>query len=129
MAEEKQRDELEDPFKEHGFMEATLKYWHEWAGGHRNAIKKSTNVGCFYCGEISSATEVVEWIDDNQTGMCPSCGIDSIIPDSLLPELDIWHLRAMYDKWFGIGHGVKKDPETGKSVIDEAAVLYRPRSW
>ena len=47
-------------------------------------VNKSTKCGCFYCGKIFEASEVIEWVIDRNgdTALCPYCMIDSVLPDS-----------------------------------------------
>lgn len=52
---------------------------------HRKRLLLSKTVGCFHCLGIFSPTRIEEWIDEDdagvaQTALCPSCGIDSVIP-------------------------------------------------
>jgi hypothetical protein len=35
--------------------------------------------GCFYCKSIFAPSKIVEWVDDDDTALCPFCGIDSVI--------------------------------------------------
>jgi hypothetical protein len=61
---------------------------HEFSRRHRELINVSHRCGCFYCGNIFAAAEIREWIDEIRpdetavTGLCPKCGIDSVLPDS-----------------------------------------------
>lgn len=122
-------EDLGDPFEVRAFKNTDLTEWHKCSDYNKEQIAKSTLVGCFYCGTISAALNVTEWIDKGQTGMCPECGIDALIADVSVPSLTMWLLRAMYDRWFGTGHALKKDPETGKMVTDPEVTHYTPRSW
>lgn len=59
---------------------------------NKSLVEKSTNCGCYHCGKIFSASDVVEWVDreDPPTALCPFCGIDSVLGDysiELTPEL------------------------------------------
>ena len=35
--------------------------------------------GCFHCLEVYEATEVIDWIDDGETPLCPRCGVDAVM--------------------------------------------------
>jgi hypothetical protein len=35
--------------------------------------------GCFYCGHLFMPKEITDWVDENQTALCPRWGIDSVI--------------------------------------------------
>jgi hypothetical protein len=47
---------------------------------HKETLLKSRWVGCFYCEKIYRPNEVIKWVDDGKTAICPFCGIDSVIP-------------------------------------------------
>jgi len=75
---------------------------HFMSTNHRAELEKSKKLGCFHCLEKFEVTDIKEWVDKDQTAMCPRCGIDSVIP---LKELstDDELLKTMRDKWFGWG--------------------------
>jgi len=52
--------------------------------------------GCFYCLRTYPATEVVDWIDDGETPLCPHCGIDSV----MLEVTDLGTLLSMRSRRF-----------------------------
>lgn len=61
-----------------------------------DAIASSTECGCCYCLERYNPKEIVEWCDKQHpspTAICPRCGIDAVIPDSLITYTDV-HLRS-----------------------------------
>ena len=60
-------------------------------------------MGCFYCRAIYEPAEIVEWIDDDDTGvgqtaLCPRCGIDAVI--AIREGIDTEFLGAMHGRWF-----------------------------
>ena len=74
---------------------------HSHSSRHRDEIARSDTVGCFYCLDTYPPSEVVEWLDNEGTALCPRCGIDSVIGDaSGLPATDPAFLSAMRDHWF-----------------------------
>jgi hypothetical protein len=77
-----------------------LQQTHHDSSRHRALIERSKLVGCFYCRQTFPPSEIKGWIDDGETAVCPKCGIDSILPDSV--DLSPDFLRAMYDHWFSI---------------------------
>lgn len=70
---------------------------HKFSSNHREAILKLDMVGCFYCFGIYPPTEITEWCDQDQTAICPKCGIDSV-----LPNIDPTFLKPMHDYWFAM---------------------------
>lgn len=74
---------------------------HRHSSRHRDEISRSVSVGCFYCAQTYPAVAIAEWWDDDQTAVCPKCGIDSVIGDaSGLPVTDEAFLEAMHKRWF-----------------------------
>ena len=76
---------------------------HKDCHSHRALVERSKTVGCFYCRSTFAPEDIKEWIDKEQTALCPLCGIDSVLPDSV--ELsDNWSrlLDAMHDYWFQV---------------------------
>lgn len=35
--------------------------------------------GCFCCLQTFEATEVIDWIDDGDTPVCPYCGVAAVL--------------------------------------------------
>ena len=81
--------------------EQDLKDIHELSHNNKELVGRSQLVGCFYCGEIFSTKDIEEWWDEGKTAVCPHCGIDSVLPDTMKPTLTIELLHEMYDYWFG----------------------------
>ena len=63
----------EDKMKE--YIEA-----HTFSSNHRKQLLNDHKCGCFSCVAIFNPKEIIEWIDENDdTVICPYCGIDLII--------------------------------------------------
>ena len=78
---------------------------HEHSSNHRAEIVVSGLCGCFYCRTQFAPSKIVEWVDEDasgvgQTALCPNCGIDSVIGDrsGYEPSKDL--LTRMYEHWF-----------------------------
>lgn len=72
---------------------------HQHCSNHRPSLEKSERCGCFYCLTEFKPEEIREWTDDDDTALCPNCGIDSVVGSNDLevtPEL----LKGMQDYWF-----------------------------
>ena len=52
---------------------------HEWSSYHRETLRESAVCGCFYCLKVFLPSEIEDWTDDDDTALCPKCGIDSVI--------------------------------------------------
>lgn len=53
---------------------------HKQSFRSREKLEASRWVGCFYCTTVYAPKLIKEWIDNNQTAICPICGIDSVMP-------------------------------------------------
>jgi hypothetical protein len=73
---------------------------HKHCSLHRDELGKSEQCGCFYCMAIFLASEIVEWIDDDQTAICPHCGIDAVIGSASGYPVSTEFLDRMYSRWF-----------------------------
>ena len=69
--------------------------------------------GCFHCLAIFEATEVVDWIDDGETPLCPRCGVDAV----MIGVTDLMELLAMQRVRFPRGR-VDRGP---RSVSDTSS--------
>ena len=72
---------------------------HKRSAHHRVELKASARCGCFYCLETFVPTDVVDWIDDQQTALCPRCGIDSVIGDASGFPVDRAFLQTTKKHW------------------------------
>lgn len=61
-------------------MSEKLKELHKLSSKHRDALEESGTISCFHCLEDSSFEEIEEWIDWQDTALCPKCGIDACLP-------------------------------------------------
>lgn len=73
---------------------------HDDASYHRFEIEKSSSCGCFYCLRIFTPVEIKEWIDGDQTVLCPYCGIDSVIGSASKWDINHEFLQKMQHHWF-----------------------------
>ena len=67
---------------------------------NRAEIEKSSRCGCFSCIEIFDASEILAWIDQGKTAVCPYCGVDAVIGDASGVKLHKELLKHMYEKYF-----------------------------
>jgi len=73
---------------------------HDHSSRHRAEILASEVCACFYCRENFDPSEIVEWTDDDQTAICPRCGIDSVIGSEGGFPLTKEFLDEMHEYWF-----------------------------
>lgn len=69
--------------------EIQMRMLHKLSSNHRYLLENQSGecrMTCFYCLQTSHVSEVKEWIDKEDTALCPQCGIDSILPGTLSDE-------------------------------------------
>ncbi len=81
-------------YKEEFLIEA-----HKACDLHRKSILENEFCGCFYCKKVYKSIEIKEWTDDEETAICPKCGIDSVL-SSQLPIDKREFLAAMNNYYF-----------------------------
>jgi uncharacterized paraquat-inducible protein A len=83
------------------FDENALAAAHRHSIRHREEITTSEACGCFYCEAILDPAEIRDWTDEDQTALCPRCGIDALIGEnSGFPATNPAFLKAMRKHWF-----------------------------
>ncbi len=82
------------------FDEIEIKKAHKHSIRHRNELRNSSVCGCFYCTDIYDYKNIEDWCDDEDTALCPSCGIDSVIGDDSGYPITKEFLSAMKKHWF-----------------------------
>lgn len=81
---------------EKSLIESAIKY----ATSNKEALSNSTNAGCYYCLRIYPASEVAEFLEVEDTAICPYCDIDSVLPDNTPIELNKANLEELQEYWF-----------------------------
>lgn len=80
--------------------EALLKKLHTYSVYNRNLIAVAGKCYCFHCKATVNGREIVRYADQGQTAICPKCGIDSIIPDSIDENVNEETIAEMNEYWF-----------------------------
>ncbi len=73
---------------------------HQHAMRHRAEIEASARCACFFCFRTFRSADIKSWIDANQTALCPSCGVDSVLGSASNHRLDDSFLRGMHTHVF-----------------------------
>lgn len=73
---------------------------HKHSSYHRKELSASKRCGCFYCLKIFSYNDIYDWTDNNDTALCPECGIDSVIGDASGHSIEPFFLQAMHTYFF-----------------------------
>jgi hypothetical protein len=74
---------------------------HKRSMHNRGELARSRECGCFYFGSVFAPSMVSECIDNDDTALCPRCGIDSVIGDKSGFPITVEFLNSMRDRWFG----------------------------
>lgn len=73
---------------------------YQYSTRHKKSILESPYAGCFFCKTLVPTRDITEWVHEDQTAICPKCGVDSLLPDNqyfpITPEL----LQIMYEEYF-----------------------------
>jgi len=85
-----------------------FKQIHSKCGWHEKAVQQSHICGCFHRISLFPPSEIEEWIDEpddcprgpGRTAICPKCGIDAVLPESQLYDINHELLEAMNKEWF-----------------------------
>lgn len=72
---------------------------HEHSAHNRSEIERSKQCGCFNCSRIFNASEVVDYIDNDETALCPHCSFNSVIGDASGIEITTKLLEKMNKYW------------------------------
>lgn len=83
-------------------MKEELKQWHIHSFKNKTEIEKSEECGCFYCQAVFSSSEVVDYIDEGLTALCPRCGMDTVIGDASGINISKDFLHNMFEKWIKV---------------------------
>ena len=73
---------------------------HKHSIRHRAEVEASEICGCFYCQSTYPPTEIVEWIDDGQTALCPRCPVDAVLGSASGLPITREFLERMHERWF-----------------------------
>ncbi len=64
---------------------------------NRDQICAAAYCGCFYCEQIFDRETIRDWTDDDQTALCPHCGVDSVLAN--ITDADT--LKSLHHYQFG----------------------------
>lgn len=66
---------------------------------NRAEIEGSQECGCFYCGALFSPKAIAEWWDDDDSAVCPGCGIDAVIGNASGFPITAEFMDKMHARW------------------------------
>lgn len=80
--------------------ECLMKKLHAYSSHNKELIENAEKCYCFYCKKSFGKNEINNYTDNGQTALCPHCGIDSVLPDSIEENIDNKTLSDMNKYWF-----------------------------
>ena len=84
------------------YTENELTMAHKATYENRHVMTPDSKCGCMYCMKIFMSEEIVEWCADanDDTAICPNCGIDAVLSENSGFPLDEEFLKAANEMWF-----------------------------
>ena len=73
---------------------------HKHSSRHRRELEASESCGCFFCMALYAPSAIEEWVDEDDTALCPHCGIDSVIGSASGYPVTREFLERMHRQWF-----------------------------
>jgi hypothetical protein len=74
---------------------------HDHCSRHRAELDASDLCGCFHCRRTFGREQIEEGTDDDDTALCPLCGIDAVLGSASGYEISAQFLTEMHAAWFG----------------------------
>ena len=65
---------------------------------NRKDLEKVEKCSCYFCVEVFPAKEIVEWMEDGETAICPRCGVDAILPGEISKKDLVKCCKAWFTK-------------------------------
>jgi hypothetical protein len=62
--------------------------------------KGASYVAASNCDALFSPAEIIQWVDDGRTALCPKCEIDSVIGSASGYPITKNFLERMHSHWF-----------------------------
>ena len=65
---------------------------------NRKALEQEDNYSCYFCFRYGNTSDIEEWCDNQTTGLCSFCGMDTLLPGTVDKGL----LEAINEKAFKV---------------------------
>lgn len=72
---------------------------------NKGILKNADWCMCYHCVKRFKFDEIIEFVDEGRTAMCPKCGIDSVLDD-----IDRNTIVDMHDQSFNFGYKPTREP-------------------
>ena len=77
-----------------------LERLHTYSRSNRCIISRVERCYCFNCMQTFKSEEISNFLATEDTALCPSCGIDSVLPDVSGESITTADLTEMHEYWF-----------------------------
>ncbi|MBQ8293293.1 MAG: hypothetical protein IJX78_05790 [Bacilli bacterium] len=77
-----------------------LEKIHAYCTNNKELIGRSDKCYCFHCKKIIDSNEITRYLTEEDTALCPYCGIDAVIPDCIDEEINEELINDMNNYWF-----------------------------
>lgn len=67
---------------------------------NKSELVESDYAGCYHCIRIFPSKDIKEWVDDDQTAICPLCLVDSVVPYSIFIDESLDNFKIKLTKAF-----------------------------
>jgi len=82
------------------------------------ALAPDALVSCVYCMSVLRFAEITEWVDGDETPLCPRCRVDCVLPGAKSAEA----LARAHENAFGLPPGVRPmSPEEAAAFVEALA--------
>lgn len=68
---------------------------------NKRTIQQSNMCACYYCQRYFFASLIREYVDRDDTALCPYCGIDSVIGDASGLDISEQRIKDVCKQMFG----------------------------
>ena len=77
-----------------------LEKLHTYSANNKRTIALASKCYCFHCLAVLEPEAITDYLADEQTAICPKCGVDAILPDSIEETIDENIIAEMNAYWF-----------------------------
>jgi hypothetical protein len=77
-----------------------IRHAAKYAIHNRSSIATTERCGCYYCGNIFTPETIKEWVDENDTALCPFCSVDAVLAEGTDCVISKKFLQELNDYWF-----------------------------
>lgn len=90
----------------------------QYVSNNCREIYMSTECACIYCFRKFGPYEIIDWVETDNTAICPYCGTDAVVPNSAIAyTLD--NLREWHSEGFGNENNMTEDQQALLEALNE----------